>query len=324
MNLAVLANDLQNATRGRFTLGLGSQIKPHITKRFSMPWSHPAPRMREMILAIRAIWKTWATGEPLAFRGEFYTHTLMTPFFDPGPNEYGNPSILLAGVGTVMTEVAGEVADGFLAHAFTTERYLPRGLVAGAGAGRGQGGQDAGRPDGVPPGFVVTGFDEESTLAAEKGVRQQIAFYASTPAYRPVLELHGWGDLQSELNTLSKRGEWVKMGELIDDDVLMPLPWCARWTRWPGEVLRRFGARSTASASTRRTRCLRISGRACWRGFGTEACRRSAQAYGTLAVYGGPNFPLVHGFRLPLLLKYAKSSATYCSAWVAENAPRAL
>ena len=151
MKLAVLANDLQAATKGRFILGLGSQIKPHITKRFSMPWSHPAPRMRELVLAIRAIWKTWETGEPLAFRGEFYTHTLMTPFFDPGPNEFGQPKILLAGVGEVMTEVAGEVADGFLAHAFTTERYLREVSPAGARARCGQGGEDPGRSHRVLP-----------------------------------------------------------------------------------------------------------------------------------------------------------------------------
>jgi probable F420-dependent oxidoreductase len=240
MNLAVVANDLQTATRGRFTLGLGSQIKPHITKRFSMPWSHPAPRMREMILAIRAIWKTWETGEPLAFRGEFYTHTLMTPFFDPGPNEYGNPSILLAGVGTVMTEVAGEVADGFLAHAFTTERYLREVSLPALERGAAKAGKTRADLTVSLPGFVVTGFDVESTLAAEKGTRQQIAFYASTPAYRPVLELHGWGDLQSELNALSKRGEWVKMGELIDDDVLHAFAVVCPLDQVPGEVLRRY------------------------------------------------------------------------------------
>ena len=220
MTLAMLANDLQAATRGRFILGLGSQIKPHITKRFSMPWSHPAPRMRELILAIRAIWQTWETGEPLAFRGEFYTHTLMTPFFNPGPNEFGTAKILLAGVGEVMTEVAGEVADGFLAHAFTTERYLREVSLPALERGAAKAGKTRADLTVSYPGFVVTGADEASTLAADKGVRQQIAFYASTPAYRPVLELHGWGDLQSELNTLSKRGEWVQMGELIDDDVL--------------------------------------------------------------------------------------------------------
>ena len=240
MTLAVLANDLQLLTKGRFMLGMGSQIKPHITKRFSMPWSHPAPRMRELILAIRAIWKTWETGEPLAFRGEFYTHTLMTPFFNPGPNPHGNPKILLAAVGELMTEVAGEVGDGFLVHGFSTERYLRE--VSLPALERGAVKADKKRADLTVsyPGFVVTGPDEKSMAAAAKGVREQIAFYGSTPAYRPVLELHGWGDLQPELNTLSKRGEWVKMGELIDDDVLNAFAVVAPLDQVAAEVRRRF------------------------------------------------------------------------------------
>ena len=220
MNLAVLANDLQLLSKGRFMLGLGSQIKPHITKRFSMPWSHPAPRMRELIMAIRAIWATWETGEKLDFRGEFYTHTLMTPFFVPGKNPYGNPRILLAAVGELMTEVAGEVGDGLLVHGFTTERYLREVSLPALERGAAKTGKARADLTVSYPGFVVTGATDADVTAASKAVRQQIAFYGSTPAYRPVLELHGWGDLQSELNTLSKRGEWVKMGELIDDDVL--------------------------------------------------------------------------------------------------------
>lgn len=241
MTLAVLANDLQLLSKGRFMLGMGSQIKPHITKRFSMPWSHPAPRMRELILAIRAIWKTWETGEPLAFRGEFYTHTLMTPFFNPGPNPHGNPKILLAAVGELMTEVAGEVGDGFLVHGFSTERYLRE--VSLPALERGAAKADKTRADLTVsyPGFVVTGPDEQSMTAAAKGVREQIAFYASTPAYRPVLELHGWGHLQPELNTLSKRGEWVQMGELIDDDILNAFAVVAPLDKVAGEVTARFG-----------------------------------------------------------------------------------
>ena len=241
MTLAVLANDLQLLTKGRFMLGMGSQIKPHITKRFSMPWSHPAPRMRELVLAIRAIWKTWETGEPLAFRGEFYTHTLMTPFFDPGPNPYGNPKILLAGVGEHMTEVAGEVADGFLVHGFTTERYLREVSLPALERGAAKAGKTRADLTVSYPGFVVTGPDDESMVRAAKGAREQIAFYASTPAYRPVLELHGWGDLQPELNTLSKRGEWVKMGELIDDDVLNAFAVVSPLDGVAAEVKRRVG-----------------------------------------------------------------------------------
>ena len=241
MTLAVLANDLHLLTKGRFMLGMGSQIKPHITKRFSMPWSHPAPRMRELVLAIRAIWRTWETGEPLAFRGEFYTHTLMTPFFDPGPNPHGNPKILLAGVGEHMTEVAGEVADGFLVHGFTTERYLREVSLPALERGAGKAGKTRADLTVSYPGFVVTGPDEKNMAAAAKGVREQIAFYASTPAYRPVLELHGWGDLHTELNILSKRGEWVKMGELIDDDILNAFAVVRPLDEVAAEVKRRFG-----------------------------------------------------------------------------------
>jgi probable F420-dependent oxidoreductase len=240
MTLAVVANDLQLLTKGRFMLGMGSQIKPHITKRFSMPWSHPAPRMRELILAIRAIWRAWETGEKLAFRGEFYTHTLMTPFFDPGPNKYGNPKILLAGVGQHMTEVAGEVADGFLVHGFTTERYLREVSLPSLERGAAKAGKTRADLTISYPGFVVTGADEKSTEAAATAVREQIAFYASTPAYRPVLELHGWGDLQPELNTLSKRGEWVKMGELITDEVLEAFAVVCPLDRVASEVRARF------------------------------------------------------------------------------------
>jgi probable F420-dependent oxidoreductase len=241
MNLAVLANDLQLLSQGRFMLGLGSQIKPHITKRFSMPWSHPAPRMRELILAIRAIWATWETGEKLDFRGEYYTHTLMTPFFGPGKNPYGNPKILLAAVGELMTEVAGEVGDGLLVHGFSTERYIREVTLPALERGAAKAGKKLSDLTVSYPGFVVTGATEADVAAASKAVREQIAFYGSTPAYRPVLELHGWGDLQSELNTLSKRGEWVKMGELIDDDVLNAFAVVCPIGDVAAEVKARFG-----------------------------------------------------------------------------------
>ncbi len=242
MTLAVLANDLQTLSEGRFMLGLGSQIKPHITKRFSMPWSHPAPRMRELILAIRAIWAAWAGDEKLDFRGEYYTHTLMTPFFSPGPNEYGNPPILLAAVGELMAEVAGEVADGILIHGFTTERYLREVSLPALERGAAAGGKTRADLQVSYPGFVVTGATEVDVATAASAVKNQIAFYGSTPAYRPVLELHGWGDVQTELNTLSKRGEWAKMGELIDDDILNEFAIVAPLDEVPRRVMDRFGA----------------------------------------------------------------------------------
>ncbi len=241
MNLAMMANDIHGLSKGRFMLGMGSQIKPHITKRYSMPWSHPAPRMREIILAIRAIWECWATGGKLEFRGEFYTHTLMTPFFNPGPNPYGNPRILLAAVGPLMTEVAGEAGDGLLVHGFTTERYLREVSLPALERGAAKAGKTRADLTVSYPGFVVTGATEADMEEAARAVKAQIAFYGSTPAYRGVLELHGWGDLHPELNTLSKRGEWVKMGELIDDDVLDAFAVVAPLDEVPARVLARYG-----------------------------------------------------------------------------------
>jgi probable F420-dependent oxidoreductase len=220
MNLANLADDLQRYSEGRFILGLGSQIKPHITKRFSMEWSHPAARMRELVSAMHAIWDTWQDGTKLDFRGDFYTHTLMTPFFDPGPNPHGRPKVFLAAVGELMTEVVGEVCDGLLCHAFTTEAYLREVTLPALERGAAKAGRSLEDIEISGPAFVVTGTNEEEMAAAAVGVRKQIAFYGSTPAYRGVLERHGWGELQTELNGLSKQGRWDDMGTLIDDDVL--------------------------------------------------------------------------------------------------------
>lgn len=220
MITATMANDVQLLSRGRLLLGLGSQIKPHIEKRYSMPWSHPAPRMREYVLAMRAIWACWNEGAALNFRGEYYRHTLMSPFFNPGPNPYGAPQVYLAAVGELMTEVAGEVADGLLVHPFTTERYVREVTLPALERGLAKSGREAKDFPISFSGLIATGDTDEELEDATRRVRGQIAFYGSTPAYRGVLELHGWGDLQSELNTLSKTGEWEKMGELIDDDVL--------------------------------------------------------------------------------------------------------
>jgi probable F420-dependent oxidoreductase len=241
MELAVQANDVQMLSGGRLLLGLGSQIRAHITRRFSMPWSHPAPRMREYILALHAIWDSWHNGEPLKFEGEFYTHTLMTPFFDPGPSEAGKPKVLLAGVGDLMTEVAGEVADGFLCHGFTTERYLREVTMPALEKGRAKAGKGLGgfEVSGLP--FVVTGRTDEEMSRAKAGVRGQIAFYGSTPAYRGVLELHGWGDLAGDLHALSREGRWQEMGERIDDDVLDAFAVVAEPEQVGPELLRRYG-----------------------------------------------------------------------------------
>jgi probable F420-dependent oxidoreductase len=241
MTLANLANDLQAYSQGRFILGLGSQIKPHITKRFSMPWSHPAARMRELILAMRAIWDCWYRGEKLDFRGEFYTHTLMTPMFTPTNNPHGAPPVVLAAVGPKMTEVAGEVADGMLVHAFTTPRYLREVTLPALDAGFARGGRSRADFQLCYPAFVVTGRSEGEWEQARTGITRQIAFYGSTPAYRGVLELHGWGELQTELNAMSKRGEWVAMGERISDEILEAFAVVAEPEKVPGALKERFG-----------------------------------------------------------------------------------
>lgn len=223
MLLANIGWDLQALSGGRFIMGLGSQIKPHITKRFSMEWSKPAARMHEMISAVRAIWDCWLNDTKLDFRGEFYQHTLMTPFFTPDPDQlagFGVPRIMLAGVGPLMTRTAAEVADGFFCHGFCTEQYLREVTLPALEEGRKKVGKTMDGFDISAPGFVVTGADEQEMEAAAAGTRKQIAFYGSTPAYKPVLDIHGWGDLQPELNRLSKQGEWDQMGELITDEIL--------------------------------------------------------------------------------------------------------
>ncbi|RMH73350.1 MAG: TIGR03617 family F420-dependent LLM class oxidoreductase [Actinomyces sp.] len=241
MLLANIGDDLQRFSRGRFVLGLGSQIRPHITKRFSMPWSHPAARMEEMIRAIRAIWACWHHGEPLAFRGEFYRHTLMTPMFDPGPNPHGEPPIHLAAVGPMMTRVAGRVADGLVAHAFTTASYLEAVTLPALREGLADSGRERDAVEVSLPLFVVTGGDDEASRAADAQQRAQIAFYGSTPAYRGVLEHHGWGDAHVELNRLSKQGRWEDMARVIDDEMLATFAIVAEPGDVAGAVLERWG-----------------------------------------------------------------------------------
>jgi probable F420-dependent oxidoreductase len=220
MVTALTAWDLQDLSGGRLLLGLGSQIRAHIEKRFSMPWSHPAPRMREYVLALRAIWDRWQNGVKLDFRGDFYQHTLMTPMFDPGPLPSGPPPVIIAAVGTGMTRVAGEVADGVLLHGFTTERYVREVTMPAIEAGLAQGGRDRGTFTVKFSPFVATGSTDEELAAEVRATRERIAFYGSTPSYRSVLELHGWGELQTHLHAMSKEGKWQEMGDLIDDDVL--------------------------------------------------------------------------------------------------------
>jgi probable F420-dependent oxidoreductase len=210
---------VQLASGGRFILGVGSQIRPHIEKRFSMTWSSPARRMRELVLAIKAIQESWQSGAPLDFRGEFYRHTLMTPFFSPGPNPFGPPPIFVAALGPHMTEVAAEVGDGLLIHPFHSGRFVREIAAAAVDRGLARAARHRRQFTLAATIIVATGTGDEAMARAQQGVRRLLAFYGSTPAYRVVLDAHGWGDLQAELNTLSKRGQWEEMGALIPDEV---------------------------------------------------------------------------------------------------------
>ena len=250
MTLANVAHDLNEYSNGRFILGLGSQIKPHIERRFSMPWSKPAARMREFIQAMRSIWDCWYDGKPLNFQGEFYSHTLMTPMFTPTGMQAGQPRVFLAAVGPLMTEVAGEVADGVIAHAFTTERYMKEVTLPAIARGLEKSGRSRADFEVNCPVFVISGDTEEAMQEARQGVSRQIAFYASTPAYRPVLELHGWGDLGPELTTMSKRGEWAKMGTLIDESMLNEFAIVAEPQDVASKLLARYGGKIDRLACT--------------------------------------------------------------------------
>ena len=239
MQLAYLAHDLQLQSQGRLIVGLGSQVKAHIERRYGAVWSRPRARMREFVLALRAIWRAWNEHERLSFQGEFYRHTLMTPLFSPDASAWGPPRVFLAGVGAPMTAAAGEVADGLFVHPLNSPEFI-RGTTLPALA---KGFARAGR---TREGFVVavqalvvTGFTEDEMRAAETATRLQLAFYGSTPQYRVVLDTHGVGALQPELHRLAREGRWVEMGGLIDDSVLD-----AFTVRCPpGEVAARLRAR---------------------------------------------------------------------------------
>ena len=219
-SLAHLGHDLNAFSGGRFVMGLGSQIRPHIQRRFSMPWSRPAARMKEFIQAVHAIWDCWYEGAALDFRGEFYSHTLMTPAFSPADTRHGRPKIMLAAVGPRMTETAAAVSDGIVLHPFTTERYIRDVTVPIIEQTLATAGRQRRDFEIVYAPFVVTAATEEAFDELKRETRGRIAFYGSTPAYKGVFDLHGWGDLQPELNRLSKLGRWDEMGGLIEPDIL--------------------------------------------------------------------------------------------------------
>jgi len=241
MHTAYTAWDLQKLSNGRFILGLGTQVKANIERRFSAQWSHPVERMTEYIEATKAIFRCWQDGERLDFRGEFYTLTLMQPTFNPGPNPFGPPPVMVGALGPKLTRAVAASADGLLLHPFMSERFLHEHTLVNVDAGLTASGRDRTDFSIVATSIVCTGRDDAEMETAVAGTRNLLGFYGSTPAYRPVLDAHGWGDLQPELNTLSKQGRWEEMGALIDDEVLDTLAVRAEPDAIAGEILRRFG-----------------------------------------------------------------------------------
>jgi probable F420-dependent oxidoreductase len=253
IHLAHSAWDLQALTAGRFRLGLGSQIKTQIERRYGAPWANPVSRMRESVEAIRAIFRAWESGERLDYRGEFTSHTLMTPVFDPGPHPFGPPPVLLGALGPRMTRLAAEVADGLLVMPFNSRRHLLERTVPAIDAGLSAAGRPArdaaaNRFEIVGEIIVACGRSDEEVAAAQAGARALLGFYASTPSYRPVLDVEGWGELQPELNMLSKQGRWSDLAKAVDDTMLATLAVTGSPKQCARAILDRYGDIATRLA----------------------------------------------------------------------------
>jgi probable F420-dependent oxidoreductase len=242
MVTAMTSWDLARLSSGRFILGLGTQIRAHITRRFSTEWGSPGPRLRDYIMALRAIWDTWQNATPLRYDGEFYKFTLMTPFFDPGPLPSPNIPIYIAGVGPYLSKLAGEVCDGFFVHPFHTARYLDKVVIPNVAAGASAASRALADIDLAANAFVMTGSTQAEIEEAMEPVRQQISFYASTPSYRHVLEANGW-DFGEELNAMSKRGQWAEMPSVVPDEAVLEVGVAAPLDKLGDAIKDRYGDR---------------------------------------------------------------------------------
>jgi probable F420-dependent oxidoreductase len=240
MTMAHLTHELNDFCGGRLVLGIGSQIQQHIERRFSSPWSHPARRMRDFVLAMHAIWDTWNNKTPLDYRGEFYTHTLMNHMWDPGPSSTGRPKVVMGALGPRMLEVATEVADGMIIHPLASERYFEQVVNPAVTDGLKAHGRDRSDFSVTFPVMVATGRDDDELDRSVRAARERIAFYGSTPAYRPALEVHDAAHLAGPLRSLSRRGAWAEMADLIDDELLHAFCVIAPADRLLPEIQSRF------------------------------------------------------------------------------------
>ncbi len=241
MVVAYTSRDLQDLSNGRFRLGLGTQVKGHIERRFSTVWESPGPRLRDYILSLRSIWDAWNTGGNLDHDGDFYRFSLMTPFFSPGPGAFPNPTVFNAAVNPYNCRVAGEVSDGLVLHTFTSAEYLQRVVRSNVAAGARKAGRNPADVTISGGGFVVTGPNKESVREAERQARQRIAFYASTRTYLPVLECHGFQEVGHELHRMSLEGRWEDMGGLITDEILDAFAVVGDYGEIAAKILDRYG-----------------------------------------------------------------------------------
>ena len=241
MSSAMLSWDIQAASKGRFTLGLGSQVKGHNVRRFSVPWSPPAPRMREYVQSVRAIWDCWENGTRLDYQGEHYQFSLMTPNFTPEPLGTPVPKLQIAAVGPAMMKVAAEECDGVMLHGFCTRKYLQERIMPRLEKGLESVGRSRGQFEISGGGFVATGPDDEAVQKLFEWVRMRIGFYGSTPSYWPVFEVHGLEDLGLKLNEMSKKGQWDEMTKEISDDVVHLFAAVGRHDELVGALTDRFG-----------------------------------------------------------------------------------
>ncbi len=242
MVTAMVSWDLARMSKGRFLLGLGTQIKPHITRRFSTEWGQPTARLKDYILSMRAIWEAWQDSSRLRYEGEFYNFSLMTPFFDPGPITHPDIPVYIAGVGPHLSRMAGEVCDGFHVHPFHTVDYLDQVVLPNITSGAESAGRSLDDVELVSPVFIMTGRDDSEVEQAMGPIRQQISFYASTPSYRPVLEASGW-EFGDEVHAMSKRGQWAEMADVIPDEALFEIGIAAPVDKLGQAILDRYGDR---------------------------------------------------------------------------------